>query len=59
MVRCTTLLIALALLTMDGGTAEMPPVMIGIMASPMPAARKVNSHIMCSWVMSSVVRCSS
>ncbi len=43
--RCTTLLNALAWLTMDGGITASPPVMIGIMHRPSPAARKVSSHI--------------
>ena len=53
--RCTTLLNALAWLTCEGGTTAMPPVMIGIMHRPIPAARSVSSHITDELELSTVV----
>ena len=58
-VRCTTLLNALARLTSAGGTAAMPPVMIGIMPRPMPNARRQSSQTRCAWVVSRVSTCIS
>ena len=37
-----------------GGMTDSPPVMIGIMHSPSPAARKVSSHMMYSFELSVV-----
>ena len=53
-VRCTTLLNALAPSTWSGGTAERPPVMIGIMASPIPTARSTSTQMTCSVLLSRV-----
>ena len=58
-VRWTTLLNALARPTCAGGTAAMPPVMIGIMPRPMPNARRQSSPTRCSWVVSRVSTCIS
>jgi hypothetical protein len=53
-VRCTTLLNALAPSTWSGGTADRPPVMIGIMARPIPTARSTSTQTTCSVLLSRV-----
>ena len=50
--RCTTVLIAPAPSTMSGGTAAIPPVMIGIMARPIPTERITSSQTTCALLVS-------
>jgi len=52
--RWTTVLNAPAPSTSSGGTAAMPPVMIGIMARPIPTDRSASSHTTLVLLLSSV-----